>query len=171
MTDMTVTVMGLSSKKPLDLKQMLKTVEKITKEYGMELQLVDASKVFGKEHLELATQKAIRAFEEKRNFGKTLAVEVLLYASGKRQISQAIKFMGLKEGIKELGAIVITDQNKKIPQNLPKLLGLDKDDEVLAGSDEVLEAFGIGPQARKGVPKDRWGDLVLEKVALLDLEK
>ena len=43
--------------------------------------------------------------------------------------------------------------------------------KVLEGSDDVLVAFGIGPQAKKGIPKDRWGDLVLEKVALLDIEK
>jgi KEOPS complex subunit Cgi121 len=171
MSDMTVTVMGLTSKGPIDIKQMLKVVDKASKELDIELQLVDASKVYGKEHLELAAQKAIRAFEEKRNFGKTLAVEVLLYASGKRQISQAIKFMGLKDGIKEIGAIVITGHGKKIPADLPGLLELEHDDKVLEGTDDVLEAFGIGPQARKGIPKDRWGDLVLEKVALLDLEK
>jgi KEOPS complex subunit Cgi121 len=171
MSEMTVTVMGLTSKRPIDLKQMLKTVDMVSKELGIELQLVDASKVYGKEHLELAAQKAIRAFEEGRNFGKTMAVEVLLYASGKRQISQAIKFMGMREGIKELGVIAITGPGKRIPADLPKLLGLEKCDDVLVGSDDVLEAFGIGPQARKGVPKDRWNDLVLEKVALLDIEK
>ncbi len=171
MTDTTVTVMGLVNTGPIDIKQMLHTVEKVSKELGIEIQLVDASKVFGKEHLELAAQKAIRAFEEGRNFGKTLAVEVLLYASGKRQISEAIKFMGLHEGIHKLGAVVISGHGKKVPEDLPRMLGLERDDKVLEGSDDVLEAFGIGPQARKGIPKDRWGDLVLEKVALLDIEK
>jgi len=171
MTGTTVIVMGLVHKGPVDIKQMLKAVEKVSKEQFIELQLVDASKVFGKEHLELAAQKAIRAFKEGRNFGKTLAVEVLLYASGKRQISQAIKFMGLRDGITELAAIIIAEHGKKIPADLPRMLELERDDKVLEGSDDVLEAFGIGPQARKGIPKSRWGDLVLEKVALLDLEK
>ena len=171
MSDTTVTVMGLVHKGPIDIKQMLKTVEKVSKELGIELQLVDASKVYGKEHLELAAQKAIRAFEEDRNFGKTLAVEVLLYASGKRQISEAIKFMGLHDGIEKIGAIAIAGRGKNVPVELPRMLGLERDDKVLEGSDDVLVAFGIGPQAKKGIPKDRWGDLVLEKVALLDIEK
>jgi KEOPS complex subunit Cgi121 len=171
MTDTSVLVMGLVHSGPINIKEMLKSVDNVSKELGIDIQLVDASKVYGKEHLEIAAQKAIRAFEEGRNFGKTLAVEVLLYASGKRQISEALKFMGLHEGIHKLGAIVLSGHGKTSPQDLPRRLGLERDDKVLEGSKGVLEAFGLGPQATKGIPKDRWGDLVLEKVALLDIEK
>ena len=79
--------------------------------------------------------------------------------------------MGLREGVRKLGAVVISVHGKNIHQDLPQRLGLERDDKVLDGSGDVLKAFGIGPEAKKGVPKDKWGDLVLEKVALLDLEK
>jgi KEOPS complex subunit Cgi121 len=164
-------VLGLVSSKPIEVKILLKKVEQISKELNIELQLVDASKVYGMEHLEIAAEKAIRAFNEGRNFGKTLAVEVILYASGKRQIAQALKFMGLREGIKELGAVAISGPGDNIPPDIEKRLGLERNDEVLEGSDDVLEAFGIGPEMRKGIPKGRWGDLILERVSLLDIEK
>jgi KEOPS complex subunit Cgi121 len=171
MSDRNILVTGLFSKRPIDVKTLLKKVAEVSKELGIELQLVDASKVYGKEHLEIAAEKAIRAFDEGRNFGKTLAVEVILYASGKRQISEALKFMGLREGIKELGAVAIAGPGKNIPPDIEKRLGLERNDDILEGSDDVLEAFGIGPEMRKGIPKERWGDLVLERVSLLDIEK
>lgn len=164
-------VIGLVSKGPIDAKALLKKVAQVSRDLGIELQLVDASKVYGKEHLEVAAERAIRAFEEGRAYGKTLSVEVILYASGKRQISEAIRFMGICDGARELGAVAISGPDGKIPEDIDKRLGLDRDDDVLEGSDDVLDAFGIGPEARKGVPKERWGDLVLERVALLDLEK
>jgi KEOPS complex subunit Cgi121 len=171
MSKRTILITGLISNDPIDVKALLKKVEQVAKELGIELQLVDASKVYGKEHLEIAAEKAIRAFDEGRNFGKTLAVEVILYASGKRQISEALRFMGLHEGIKELGAVAIAGPGDKIPPDIEKRLGLERNDDILKGSDDVLEAFGIGPEMRKGIPKVRWGDLVLERVSLLDIEK
>ena len=81
MSKRTILITGLISNDPIDVKALLKKVEQVAKELGIELQLVDASKVYGKEHLEIAAEKAIRAFDEGRNFGKTLAVEVILYAS------------------------------------------------------------------------------------------
>ena len=79
--------------------------------------------------------------------------------------------MGLHEGIKELGAVAIAGPGDKIPPDIEKRLGLERNDDILKGSDDVLEAFGIGPEMRKGIPKVRWGDLVLERVSLLDIEK
>jgi len=165
------TVIGLVSTAPIDAKALLRRVGKVSSELGIEIQLVDASKVYGKEHLEVAAERAIRAFEEGRAFGKTRAVEVILYASGKRQIAQAIRFMGIRDGATEIGAVAISGPDGDLPADLDKRLGLDRDDKVLEGSEDVLDAFGIGPEARNGISKDRWGDLVLERVALLDLEK
>jgi KEOPS complex subunit Cgi121 len=164
-------VIGLVSKVPIDAKALLKKVAQVSKDLSIELQLVDASKVYGKEHLEVAAERAIRAFEEGRAYGKTLAVEVILYAAGKRQISEAIRFMGICDGARELGAVTISGPNGKLPADIDKRLGLKRDDKVLEGSEEVLDAFGIVPDARKGISKERWGDLILERVALLDLEK
>ena len=62
------------------------------------IQLMRASMVFGRIHLESAIGHAIRAFEQGRNASNSLATETLLYASGTRQIDRAIKKMGIREG-------------------------------------------------------------------------
>jgi len=165
-------VMGLRSKAPIsDVKGFLAKVAQLSKDLGIEVQLVDASKVYGKEHLEVAAERALRAFEEGRNSGNTVAVEVLRYASCKRQISKAIKFMGLKDGTDTIGAVLIFAHSGKVPKDLLGVLGLVRDDKVLEGTSAVLEAFGITSDMRKGVPRARWSDLILEKVALMDIEK
>jgi KEOPS complex subunit Cgi121 len=154
-----------------DLEGLLKKVTEASDRFAAHIQLVDATKVYGKEHLEMAARKAIRAFKEGRNFAKTLPVEVLLYASGKRQISEAMGFMGVHPGRSQLGIVAIGMKESPVPDDLPGLLGLERDDAVLDGTDQVLDAFGISREARSTVPKERWPELVLEKVAMLDVEK
>jgi len=167
-----IVVMGMRSPKAIgDVKTILKNVDTVSKDLGLVLQLVNASRVYGKEHLEVAAEHALRAFDEGRNFGKTVAIEVLMYASGKRQISEALKFMGLGHGMIKIGVVAISGPGKTVPADLRKRLGFERDDSVLSGSEDVLDAFGIGPEIRKGTSPEKWADLIIEKVTLLELEK
>ncbi|MCG7845347.1 MAG: hypothetical protein MIO90_07955, partial [Methanomassiliicoccales archaeon] len=62
-----------------------------------EFVLMDADKVCGPDHLESAVIHARRAFEQGTAASNTLGMEVMLYASGERQISKAKKKMGLHQ--------------------------------------------------------------------------
>ena len=50
-------------------------------------------------------------------------------------------------------------------------IDLVRDDEVLIGDNSTLERFGLSKEELAAVPEDQWLELVLEKVALLDIQK
>src|SRR2546428_12953025 len=60
-----------------------------------EVQLLKADLVAGPEHLQFAARNAIYSFKGKRRKSKSLAMELLLYIGGQRQIAKVIKFLGV----------------------------------------------------------------------------
>jgi len=135
--------------------------------HGADVQLVDATRVVGAEHLLAAAGKAERSLAEGRNAGATRSLETLLYASGERQITAALKKMGVKDESTEVAAIVWDGA----VDPLLRELGLARDDGVLAASEEKLLRFGITAIELSTLPETRWADLVLERVALVDVLK
>ena len=85
-------ILGAKGKIP-DTETVINNVKEIGDRYNIELQLVDARLIYGKEHLESAVMHAKRALENKTDLAKSMAVEIILYASGERQISLAISKM------------------------------------------------------------------------------
>ena len=59
------------------------------------IQVVDSTLLFGLEHIGLAVEKAEQAFESGCNTSDNIFVEVLLWASGQRQIKRALEMYGL----------------------------------------------------------------------------
>jgi len=130
--------------------------------------ILDADLVCGKDHLLSAANHAIRAFERGDNASDSLAVETLLYASGERQISKALKKMTAKIGSNEV-ALVLFD----VPSSdkVLKDMGLSRDDDVLDASVEKALKFGISSDEIKAVSADMVEDLVLERVAFVGMQK
>lgn len=75
-------------------------------EYDCSVQAFDAAYVADRGHLEAAVEHATRAFERGENVASDRAVEILLYAAGRRQIRQALE-MGVGEG--EQDVVVVVD--------------------------------------------------------------
>ncbi len=61
------------------------------------IQAFDARVIYGEDHVISAVNHAKRAFRQGTNATNTLALEILLYAAGERQIQKAIKKMGVKK--------------------------------------------------------------------------
>jgi KEOPS complex subunit Cgi121 len=155
----------------IDAGKALGTIEQLSSEWNVQIALMDAELVFGREHILSAFEHAERAFRNRTNTAKTLATETLLYASGDRQISVAIEKMGIKDGSKSVAVAILNDiEDDRIPELLEKL-GLKRDDGVLLPEGKSLKAFGISEKELATVPEERRYDLVLEKVALVDLIK
>ena len=131
-------------------------------------QIIDADMVFGRTHIITSYEHAKRAFDEERNSSRSLAMEVLLYMSGERQISTAIEKMGIKDGTTEFCIVLLGEADI---EDLVHDLGLKEDDSVLEGNTSKLEAFGISQREMDTVPVERVFDLVLERVAMVDLLK
>jgi len=155
-----------------------KLLEFATKEQIV-VQALNADAVYGKEHLLSAVEHALRSFAQGTNATNSLSLEILLYAAGERQITKAIKKMGIRTGRQKLAFILIdTTQQKRTrktyDRSIRRLLSmfhLTPDDTVLKGNNATLKLFGITDQELRTVLKGKYGDLILERVAMVDILK
>ncbi|WP_280535299.1 KEOPS complex subunit Cgi121 [Halopenitus sp. POP-27] len=88
-----------------DLDAFLGTVRTIREETNTVIQVVDARYVVSRTHLDRAVARAERAIDRDAAVASDPAVEVLLYAAGRRQIDEALG-MGVAEGSMPAIAIV-----------------------------------------------------------------
>jgi KEOPS complex subunit Cgi121 len=149
-----------------------------------ELQILDAEKVAGADHLIFAAVNALNAFKNKINVTRSVAMETLLYASGQRQIRRAIEMLGVSEHMKESILIAFTkekDQLKNFDQKVSEVMKGTLTDRVLEEwSDEKVRSlrrnYGITDLAIEATrrPGERVEQaitrLIIEKVALLSTE-
>jgi len=147
-------------------------VVSFAQEKNIAIQALNADMIYGKNHLISAVEHAKRAISQKKNTTNSLSMEILLYASGERQIKLAIPKMGVKQG-KSNVAFVFADGkiSDNLVNDLLKKVSLNYDDKVLEGDIDTLKKFGINKKAIATVSEDRYGDLILEKVAMVDIIK
>lgn len=162
-----------------DVDGFLRKLLEFATEEQLVIQVLNAEVIYGKEHLLSAAEHALRSFTQGTNATNSLALEILLYAAGERQITKAIKKMGIGAGRQKLAFILLdpTKQRKTrkvLDSSFEKLLcmfHLTPDDTVLEGTIDTLKRFGITDQERQTVPQDKYGDLILERVAMVDVYK
>ncbi len=123
--------------------------------------------VCGRQHLLSAAMHALRAFERGTNSSTSLGIETLLYASGERQISHALDKMGIAEEMKGV-ALILFDAD---PDEVIDALQMSRDDGLLDCDPERVLAFGIGEDEIRSVPDELMADLVLERVAFVEMLK
>jgi len=132
-----------------------------------EVLILDADAVCGPEHLRTAVEHAQRAFRRGTNAASSLPMETLLYASGERQISGALKRMGVSRGSRRLALVIFDGQ---IEETLVAL-GLVREDGVLGTSREKLMRMGVSEEELDALPPRLGSDLVFERVALVEMLK
>ncbi|UCE36797.1 MAG: hypothetical protein JSW00_14965 [Thermoplasmata archaeon] len=150
------------------VEEFIKKARDFVSNNDLLLQFLDADKIIGKEHILLAIEHAIRAFERKDNISETLAMEILIYAAGEPQINNALAAIGLKDGCEKVA--VIADSSMDIGSLLAHL-NLSRDDEVLTFNKSKLREFGITDTEISTVDESKIKDLVLERVAMVDVKK
>ena len=146
----------------------MERAKSLASESGVDILLMDADMVFGKVHIDTAIEHADRAFERRSNVAGTRMMEIMLYSSGERQLSTAIKKMGVGRGTRRL-AVVVSDAKRL--DEVVMALGARRDDGVLDGRPGNLSRFGVSKKAIESVGKGKAMELVLEKVAMVDLLK
>lgn len=137
------------------------------------IQAMDAGKIAGERHVLFAMQKALRAFEENYNSAKDLGIEIMRYASGKRQIEEAFS-MGVHEGNMDLVFVVIGDMEgvSTSAESLKEML--DEKDVIPYSSrkrDNIVSQFCITAKEIEAVGEEMIPYLVIERVALVDVLK
>ncbi|WP_353634900.1 KEOPS complex subunit Cgi121 [Halobacterium sp. NMX12-1] len=141
------------------------------------VQAFDAEYVAGREHLAAAVKHADRAFDRGENVASDRAVEVLLYAAGRRQIREALA-MGVAAGEQAVVVVVAGGDEERAAAAVAAFL----DDARVLAADEpggagvygdretIREFFDVGDAELDAAAGDLAG-VVRERVALLDVEK
>ncbi|WP_232820577.1 KEOPS complex subunit Cgi121 [Halorussus litoreus] len=88
-----------------DLDAFLAEIDETADEFDCAVQAFDADYVVGEDHLRAAVERADRAFDRGENVARERAVEILLYAAGRRQIDRALR-MGVSEGENRVVVVV-----------------------------------------------------------------
>ena len=131
------------------------------------IQLMDAEGIAGKSHAIHATIHAIKAFSRKENISKDLGLEICVRTSGQRQISLALKMLGLKNGDMKVCAVVVGCEND-IMEKLADILG-ERDDKILEPDDDKLkDIYDISYIESETI--GNLSKLLMERTALLILE-
>ncbi len=151
-----------------NVEKFLQKLKKISKETNITIAALDADKLAGEEHVRFAVNKAIKSFEIGNNIANDLAKEIMLYASGSRKITKAVK-MGIHNGQNNVVLVAIGET--------PDLSGFDeiRPEPVLAYDESkketIMETFGITNEEIEAAGEEKIPQLVLERVALLDVIK
>ena len=169
-------------------KVRIKDPEKILSELRSvndkaQLQLVKAGLIAGPEHLRFAARNALHSFKSKNPRSKSLAVEYLLYLSCQRQISKAIRFLGVEPADDQIVLVALSDSKdalEELETASRTLLGEPDDRFVEIGSKRKLaniqRSYGISKREMEAARFEKETDeqvvkrLIVERSALLDLE-
>jgi KEOPS complex subunit Cgi121 len=156
----------------------LQHIGSLARKHSVVIQVFYADMIFGVDHIVSAVNHAVRAFKQRTNVTNSLEMEILLYASGERQIKQAIPKMGVKEGEGNIALLLFHEgkniEHKVVDSLLEEIIdsmSLARDDRVLEADENMLEKFGIMDVERGTVAKNKYRDLVLERVAMVDVIK
>ena len=190
-----ITVTGFENAKIEDVETLLEELQKIEKTHSTTIQLFNSDLIATKQHLYISAYHALKAFKEKRNIADKINVEIMLYASGQRQIGKAIKLLGVKPENKQIAAIIITKEKKEnnnknnskdhknVIKKLLQLLKAKESQKVLEITEKkrniILKKFNITEIMLEATAKEKTEkalnkaitELILEKIALLALEK
>lgn len=145
------------------ISSFLKQVDKITslKEDSI-IQFMDTDYICGIDHLKQAISQAIKSFDEGTNFANDKGLEICVRLSAQKQISEALKLLGIKE--KGNITVVFINSSEEQINKIGTLMNTQNDD--------LLEEFDE-EQIRKAYHIKENVDIVNylnEKIALLALE-
>ncbi|ELY35996.1 KEOPS complex subunit Cgi121 [Natronorubrum tibetense] len=180
-----------------DLDGFVADIGEIGDRHDVTVQAFDARYVADPSHLERAVKLADRAIARGTNVARDRAVEILLYAAGRRQIDRALE-MGVGEG--ENRSVILVDTGSTGNEGgreaeddgeidavdgeepdadetaaLEELAELDavveREPTLESRNEETLCAFFDVTDAERGATDAPLGTLVRERVALLEVEK
>lgn len=154
-----------------DVDDFLARINDIASKYDVIIQVMDANKIANTDHIRFATEKAIGSMRDATNISNSLEMEILLYASGKHQIKDALE-MGVSTGKNKVGIVILGGNRGKARSELTSIID---ERPVLRYSedkrDSILRFFGITGDEISATGEEKIPMLVRERVALLDVSK
>lgn len=152
-----------------DTAEVLAQVNAVAEKTGSTIVLFDAEKIAGVEHIRSAIRHAKRSVASGKPIARTLAMEILLYVSGQRQCSLTPRF-GLHPGRNFLFVAVLGGDAVQARELLDRII-IGEEHKVTAAVPVLMKEFGITEEEVAVVGVDRIGELVIERVVLMDAYK
>jgi len=164
---------------PVDADNLIENLRKASTD--IDVQIVDLDRIAGRRHLHFAMLNALHTFKRGTNISRTLAVEFLLYTSAQKQISEAIRMVGVNRNTRNVAVIAVGGSEESIrsfSDKLPSLTNTRSDNALLdhwsqEKIENLISTFKISEkeiQAMSGKKTPR-GEaiqrLIIERVALL----
>ncbi|MDN7024845.1 hypothetical protein FGU65_08085 [Methanoculleus sp. FWC-SCC1] len=148
----------------------LQQVRAIAEKYGTHIILFDADRMAGEEHVRSALRHAWRSYSEGTPIANSFEMEALLYAAGTRQCLLAANY-GIRTGENRLYVGICPPSGGARDELATVLQFVDEDWETIDPdkAKRLQEIFGITPEELAVVGRGRIQDLVLERVALLEV--
>jgi len=146
----------------------LKKIQEISTGKNLVIQAIDADKLAGKEHLTFAIEKAINSFKKGTNIANNLSKEILLYAAGTRQINRAVK-IGVHNGWNNIAIVTVGEMID--PSAFDEITPRNVLQYSESKNSTLMDIFNITEEEIEAVGADKIPELVVERVALVDVMK
>ena len=159
-----------------DVNSFMEKIQEISKINHITIQAFNADMICGKNHLYSAAAHAIRSERQHSKTTHSLAMELLLYAAGERQVKHALEKMGITKGKNNLALVIVNFYSKqnvvdRCIESLIEQFNIQIDDSLLICSMKKLKDFGITDKQLKSVSEENYEYLILEQIALVDIIK
>ncbi len=173
---LTTDIIGISGVSIKDVAVILKQTNQLAKTYGVHLQLVDADKITGEAHLQIASYHAQKSFRQDTATSNSIGLEILLYATGQRQIAKALALMGISIQTKNIAVVILS------PPHFNKHSELIQKIELILNGIQSINVFILTPNKEQAIIQlfnitttelqiTSITDLVIERIAILELTK
>ncbi|ABS56973.1 conserved hypothetical protein [Methanoregula boonei 6A8] len=151
---------------------LLEVLRAIADRAGSCIVCFDADKLAGQVHAKAALRLARRSLEAGAAISHSFEMEALLYAAGSRQCSTAVSF-GLHKGENHLYVCCCpaTEGIWDLLSNQLQFRAGPSEDLSPERKNQLMILFAISPAECAAAGENRLRDLVLERVALLDVSK
>jgi len=165
-------------------KKLFDNILQLSEKEKVIIQLFDSEKIATWKHIFIATLNAIAAFKQSRNIASQLSLEILLYATGQRQIRDAINILGVSEQTRKVAILILGDSKEKITaifSQITELLNGKEEEKLLEIYNEeklqqLLNTFKITKEEldatiRKEDKKEAIVKCILDRVSVFAVEK
>lgn len=171
-----------------DVMSFVRSIQQVQTGCNVTIQALNADFVAGAQHILFAAEKAIRSWESGKPLANDLGMEILLYASGKRQINKALD-MGMHVGNNRVAFIIVSDSPSVVEEAVQQVVVLVKEmggrlgedtgeraqNDIFGYSEDKKERlqsfFEITDLELEAAGAEKICDLVLERVAMVDVMK
>jgi KEOPS complex subunit Cgi121 len=151
-----------------DRNQFLQIIQGIARLHSVHIVCFDADKMAGRDHAKAAMHHSQRSFFSGKPISNSFEMEALLFAAGTRQCQVAASF-GIKEGENTM-FVCAYPVNEHVWSDLSRHMHfVDEmcDDMTPQKEERLVSLFNITQEELEVVGRDRIIDLILERIALL----